>query len=97
LVGYLEAVTDGLIIDLITVELCGVGEHRVLVPQRVDPERAPDDDGRPPRPPVKRGTLFEGPDAFLASTRMRLTNTGLPCLAWPTGRSDWSERARSGS
>ena len=39
LVGYLEAVTDGLLIDLITVSAYQVGGSQVVVPQRVDPER----------------------------------------------------------
>lgn len=40
LVGYLEAVTPELVIDLITVSMYEVGGSTVLVPQRVDPERA---------------------------------------------------------
>jgi hypothetical protein len=40
LVGYLEAVTPELVIDLITVSMYDVGGSTVLVPQRVDPERA---------------------------------------------------------
>jgi len=38
LVGYLEQTAD-LVIDLITVSSYGLGDQRVLVPQRVDPER----------------------------------------------------------
>jgi hypothetical protein len=38
LVGYLEAVTPELVIDLITVSLYDVGGSTVLVPQRVDSE-----------------------------------------------------------
>lgn len=41
LVGYLEAVTAELVIDLVTVSAYEVGGSRVLVPQRVDPERQP--------------------------------------------------------
>jgi hypothetical protein len=40
LVGYLEAVTPELVIDLITVSMYEVGGSTVLVPQRVDSERA---------------------------------------------------------
>jgi hypothetical protein len=40
LVGYLEAVTPELVIDLVTVSMYEVGGSTVLVPQRVDPERA---------------------------------------------------------
>lgn len=38
LVGYLETVTDGLLIDLITVSSYEVDRARIVVPQRVDPE-----------------------------------------------------------
>lgn len=41
LVGYLESVTNGLIIDLITVSSYDVAGSQVVVPQRVDPERIP--------------------------------------------------------
>ena len=40
LVGYLEAVTPELVIDLVTVSEYEVGGSTVLVPQRVDPERS---------------------------------------------------------
>src|SRR6266545_1410488 len=39
LVGYLEAVTDKLVIDLVTVSAYDVNGSRILVPQRVEPER----------------------------------------------------------
>ena len=39
LVGYLEYVTDRLVIDLITVASYQVGDSQVVVPSRVDPER----------------------------------------------------------
>lgn len=39
LVGYLEAVTDGLSIDLVTVAAYEVAGRRVVVPQRIDPGR----------------------------------------------------------
>lgn len=39
LVGYLESVTSGLIIDLITVSSYDVKGSQVVVPQRVDPEQ----------------------------------------------------------
>lgn len=41
LVGYLEAIGDNLTIDLVTVEAYEVAGSRVLIPQRMDPERAP--------------------------------------------------------
>ncbi|MEH0820461.1 MULTISPECIES: hypothetical protein [unclassified Micromonospora] len=39
LVGYLEAITDRVVIDLVTVTAYDVGQSRVLVPQRIDPGR----------------------------------------------------------
>src|SRR5262249_5602926 len=39
LVGYLGAVSDKLVIDLITVAAYQIGTSQVVVPQRVDPER----------------------------------------------------------
>lgn len=39
LVGYLETVTSGLSVDLVTVAAYEIGGRRVLVPQRVEPER----------------------------------------------------------
>lgn len=42
LVGYLSAVADKLIIDLITVATYEIGGSQVVVPQRVEAEREPD-------------------------------------------------------
>lgn len=41
LVGYLESVTDKLVIDLVAVSAYDIGGSRVIVPQRVEPERQP--------------------------------------------------------
>ncbi len=38
LVGYLESVSSGVILDLITVSAYDVGDQQIMVPQRVDPE-----------------------------------------------------------
>ena len=51
LVGYLESVTTGLSLDLIAVHSYTIGGHRVAVPQRLDPEQAPDIPGRRPLAP----------------------------------------------
>lgn len=68
LVGYLETVADGLTIDLITVTLYEIGDQRILVPQRVDPERRTLEEPRPARASSPaRGTLSEGSEAFVAS------------------------------
>lgn len=63
LVGYLEAVTTGLSLDLIAVTSYRIGQHRIAVPQRLDPEH------RPEPPQVKlsrrsRGRLEPGVQAF---------------------------------
>lgn len=39
LVGYLSKVTQNLVIDLVTISAYNVGGSRIIVPQRVDPER----------------------------------------------------------
>src|SRR3954470_5053728 len=38
LVGYLEGISTGVVVDLITVSAYEVGDEQILVPQRVDPE-----------------------------------------------------------
>lgn len=68
LVGYLGAVADKLIIDLVTVATYSVGGSQVVVPQRVDAEREPE----PPTSGTKlttetAGHLVEGKDAFIAT------------------------------
>jgi hypothetical protein len=40
LVGYLESVSAGVVIDLVTVSAYEVGDEQILVPQRVDPDDA---------------------------------------------------------
>ena len=47
LVGYLEAVGGNLVIDLVTVTAYDVDGSRIMVPQRVDPERPPVEAGQP--------------------------------------------------
>lgn len=70
LVGYLESITrDRLMIDLVTVAAYDVGETKILVPQRVEPDRQLDDAAGPvaPRRAVKQGVWWEGSDAFRRS------------------------------
>ena len=69
LVGYLEAVADKLVIDLVTVSAYDVAGSQVLVPQRVDAERRP---AAPVPPssspqPVTTGRYVEGAQDFLAT------------------------------
>lgn len=41
IVGYLESITDALVIDLVTVAAYDINGTTVLVPQRVEPDRLP--------------------------------------------------------
>ena len=69
LAGYLEAVNERLVIDLITVSKYEVGGQSVLVPQRVDPGRElKEQGGRLPRPAAAtRAQYVEGAGEFVAS------------------------------
>jgi pimeloyl-ACP methyl ester carboxylesterase len=66
LVGYLEAVTDKLLIDLVTIAAYDVGGTRILVPQRVEPERWQAQGARAPATPREPGYLAVGAEDFLA-------------------------------
>ena len=67
LVGYLGAVADRLLIDLVTVAAYQIEGSQVIVPQRVDPERGPPEPPPvAPSPPVAKGWLAEGAEDFLA-------------------------------
>jgi hypothetical protein len=67
LVGYLGAVADKLLIDLVTVAAYQIGGSQVIVPQRVDPEQPtvrPDRTG--PVATATEGYLAPGADDFEA-------------------------------
>jgi hypothetical protein len=65
LVGYLESITDHLVIDLVTVASYAVADSHVIVPQRVDPERQVHETPRARTPlPQPRGELVDGSEAF---------------------------------
>ena len=65
LVGYLESVTEELLIDLIAVSAYDVGGSRVLVPQRVDAERPTPEPSPPKTPPSGPGGWYaEGAEDF---------------------------------
>ena len=68
LVGYLEAVTQGLVIDLVTVTSYKIGDRRVVVPQRVEPERPIRPDAPMSEtavlPRSRSGELVAGVEAF---------------------------------
>ena len=67
LVGYLEAISRGVVIDLVTVAAYEAGDEELLVPQRVDPEH-PDEEvpaaGSPARRTAKSRREVDGSDAF---------------------------------
>jgi hypothetical protein len=67
LVGYLQAMSDKLLIDLVTVASYDINGSMIAVPQRVDPERL--SVVRAPRtsPIAPPGQLTDGPDAFAAT------------------------------
>lgn len=68
LVGYVEAVTSGLSVDLVTLAAYQIGDRRVIVPQRVEPERRPRQEAepveanRPGRP--RMGDIMPGVEPF---------------------------------
>lgn len=75
LVGYLESISAGVILDLITVSTYQVGDEQILVPQRVDPEHAPEAPlTRTPTSSVRRSrsgrpTPLNGSDQFAQAVR----------------------------
>jgi hypothetical protein len=66
LVGYLESVGADFLVDLVTVTAYDVNGEKVIVPQRVDPERPPQDDVPVPRR-AAGGYLAEGAEDFEAA------------------------------
>ena len=68
LVGFLESISDKLVIDLVTVSSYNVNGTQVLIPQRVDPQQpAKLLSGGPTTLPPASGRLTDGPDHFLAT------------------------------
>ncbi len=67
LVGYLQTITDKLLIDLITVSAYEVGESRILVPQRVDPELRGVESAPGPSRPSITPIYAEGVEGFASS------------------------------
>ena len=66
LAGYLETIADRIVVDLVTVSAYEVGGSQILLPQRVEPGRVPDE----PRPhPVERSRAK--PVRSEGSTRFR--------------------------
>jgi hypothetical protein len=89
LVGYLETVTNGLIIDLVTVTAFDINGSRIVVPQRVDPSRHDLVGSSAPKagtvisPPAP--TALEGVEPFMhgLASRPSETQTHLaPLVEW---------------
>jgi hypothetical protein len=72
LVGYLEAVTEGLLIDLVTVASYDIAGSTVIVPQRVEPERSSNRSPNVgPKPsPKERGRFVEGVGDFASKIEL---------------------------
>lgn len=66
LIGYLTSVTDKLVVDLITVSAFEVAGSKILVPQRVDPERL-EVEPTPPRGGEGKGVLTDGAGEFVSA------------------------------
>ena len=66
LVGYLEVVSPGVVIDLVTVAQYELGNERVVVPQRVEPGRVEPPSANP-MPEGASAVTTVGADDFLAS------------------------------
>jgi hypothetical protein len=67
LVGYLESVTEELLIDLIVVSAYEVAGSRILIPQRVDAELKPAERQRAAPAPESKGRFVEGGEEFAAT------------------------------
>lgn len=67
LTGYLESVTDKLLIDLITVSAYSVNGAQILVPQRVEPERQRYEPAASSSSPVAQGQWVDNGEAFAAT------------------------------
>lgn len=92
LVGYVEAVTSGLSVDLVTLAAYEIGDRRVIVPQRVEPERhqrqetEPVEANRPGRP--RRGDVMPGVEPF----RMQLATVSNNCRPALERFAAWAQR-----
>ena len=69
LIGYLESISAGVVVDLITVSAYDVGDEQILVPQRVDPEHADAQLVAPPKtvvtgPTPTRAKPIDGVEPF---------------------------------
>lgn len=91
LAGYLEAVSERLVVDLITVSQYDVGGQSVIVPQRVDPGREQEDRvAQVTRPAASPTQYIEGGDEFFAS--LDATTNGDPPTQMVREWVEWLER-----
>lgn len=67
LVGYLQTISDRLVIDLVTVRAYQIDSSTVLVPQRVDPERQPEEPLTSTATRAATDKLTEGSTVFFAN------------------------------
>ncbi|HEX7101809.1 MAG TPA: hypothetical protein VF201_04110, partial [Nitrolancea sp.] len=86
LTGYLQQISDKVLIDLIRVSAYDIAGSKVLVPQRVDPESQPRQPVTSPQRPSVSGQEFPGADYFenaieSASQEYRMTLTRLTSWA----------------
>lgn len=65
LLGFLEAVSEGLILDLVTISAYDVDGSQILVPQRVEPAKIEQSSAPEGRASIDRSSHFRGPDAFI--------------------------------
>ena len=69
LAGFLEAITDRVVVDLVTISTYDVGAEQIFLPQRIDPERVTERE--PPRSaqrqPQQWSDPYEGSEVFRAS------------------------------
>lgn len=90
LVGYLEAVTHGLVVDLVTVTSYDVEGKRIVVPQRIEPEKVErperhSGDQAPTSASPVAGTSSPGLDAFrerFTTVPAEYRTTAEKCAAW---------------
>jgi hypothetical protein len=88
LVGYLESVTDGISLDLIMVHSFAMGDRKIAVPSRLDPEHRPEAaPGRVARV-VSKGSLQPGVGPF----RERISDAADRHQAVLTTLAAWVER-----
>jgi len=65
--GFLEAVSERLTVDLVTVSEYAVGDASILVPQRIDPGRSPETAAPSTRSSTAKGQVHEGWEVFAAA------------------------------